>query len=168
MADAAFTAGQNLTAAALNDQFNQIRTRRQQVTQTVNNSTTLVNSTYLTLSVKANTNYIFEALILYTADALADFKFNIALPTGSTLRMATWTNLTSGTALDSPIAHDAITTQPWPMGGVTGVTMSSRPTGAITIGGTAGNCTIQFAQNAAHASNCDLNSQSWMRLTEVA
>lgn len=168
MADAAFVAGQNLTAAALNDQFNLIRMRRQQVAQTVNNSTTLVDSNYLTLSVKANTNYIFEALILYTADAGADFKFNISLPTGSTLRIATWTNLTTGAAIDSPIAHDAITTQPWPMGGVTGTVMSSRPTGVITIGSTAGSCTIQFAQNTATVSNCDLNSQSWIRLTEVA
>jgi hypothetical protein len=168
MADAAFVAGQNLTAAQLNDQFNIMRVRRQQVVQTVTNSTTLVNSNYMTMSVKANTSYIFEALILYTADAGADFKFNIALPSGATQRIATWTNLTSGAALDSPIAHDAITTQPWPMGAVTGTVMSSRPTGVITIGVSAGSCTIQFAQNVATVSNCDLNSGSWIRLTEVA
>lgn len=167
MADADFLASQKLTAAALNAEFNKTRVRRQQVDQTVNNSTTLINSNYLSFSVEASKKYILESAIMYQAAAAADFKFNLSLPSGSSLIIGTWTSLVTAAAVDSTIAHDAIATQPWPMGALTGVTMTSRPTGTISIGGTPGTAVVQFAQNTVNASNCTLVTGSWMRLTEV-
>jgi hypothetical protein len=170
MADASFVSGQYLTAAALNAQINKIRTRRQQVAQTVNNTTTLTSSTYLTLPVEANKFYVFEATIIYTAATAADFRFALSLPTGSSMRLGTWTSgVTAGSGdFGAAIAHDAITTA-FPMGGIGTAfnPMTARPTGVITIGANAGSCTVQFAQETANASDTTLNSQSWIRLTEV-
>lgn len=164
-----FTAGQNITAAALNAAFDITRVAYQSVDQTMNNSTTYVSSTGLTLTIEASSNYLYESLIMFDTNSTADFKQKLLLPAGATVRIARWSSPTTGTAIDSVVEHDAITVVEIASGGVAaGTVMSTRASGLIQNSTAAGSVTVQFAQNAANVSNTLLKTGSWIRLTKVS
>lgn len=165
-----FTAGEDLTAARLNAAFDIIRVVVQVGdSANVNNSTTLVSSTYLTLAVEASAVYLAEYELIYDTNSTADFKSSLTLPAGATVTLARWTSGTTGTAIDSAIEHNADTLVTMSSGGVAvGTRMSCRRAGIVVMSTTAGNATIQFAQNVANVSNTFLSRGSWLRLTKVA
>lgn len=164
-----FVAGQDLTADVLNAAIDVTRTAYQSVDQTVNNTTTYVSSTGLTLSIGASEVHVYESLIMFDTNTSADFKQRLLLPASATVRIARWSSSTVGTAIDTAIEHDAITVTEIQSGGVaSGTIMSTRATGLITNSTAAGSVTLQFAQNAATVVNTVLKIGSWIRLTRVA
>lgn len=148
-----FSAGYDLTAAELNAAFDIQRMKYQETTQTVISSTVFVSSSHLVLPVEASVNYIVEMEIFCTSGATPDFKVNLLLPSGATVRLSADGNTTTTS-----------TTMAFPSDGSTkGVKIS----GLIDMSTAAGNLTIQFAQNTSSASNTVLEIGSWIRLTKV-
>lgn len=164
-------AGQRIRASDFNAAIDAaIQTVYQTADQTRNNNTTYLSSPDLVLPLGiANAVYAFDASILYDTNSTADFKHKALLPSGAVAdRVATWTNTTTGTAVDSVVAHDALTSWDYASGGVaSGTIMCARPCGLITVGATTGMLVIQFAQNTANASNTILKRGSWVSLRRV-
>lgn len=162
-----FSAGQRLTAARLNAALDITRTVYQQADQTVNNSTTFVSSSYLTLPLEANSGYKYELFLIFEANSAADFKHNVLLPAGAGVRHGVWTPVIAVSSTNTTIALDALDATAFNSGALTGTKMTAHPKGIIATGGNAGDVTIQFAQASAHASNAILALGSWMTLTRV-
>lgn len=167
-----FTAGQALSASALNAAFDVVRTKYQAADHAVNNSVTLVSSTDLVFDVDSNASYILEAQLMYDTNSSADVKHALVLPSGSTGLVTTWdsgtdTTSTSLSGIDRSVV-DITNPFTWDSGGITGSIMSSRPGGLISIGNASGTVVYQFAQASADASDTTLKSGSWIRLTRVA
>ena len=164
-----FQAGQSLTAADLNAAFDIRRVAWQTGDQIVNNSTTFVSSTFLTLTVAANSSYVYEALLVWDTNSTADFKHQLLVPAGAAVRQGTWTPTNTVAATNTTIAVDALDAIGYGGGGVAlGTMLTARPVGLIATVGTAGSVTVQFAQGTANASNTTLKTGSWIRLTKVA
>lgn len=143
------------------------------LTQTVNNSTALVNDTELAITTPATnavaSTWIIEGGLLYSSSTVADFKlafagvnvtsFNygpIALATsagGTTGDVTTQGTGTLGTAI-------AI--------GGSGGTAAIGVMGRIITNGAAATLTAQWAQNTLEASNTQVLAGSWLRLTAAS
>lgn len=135
----------------------------------VNNSTTLISSTQLTVPVGANTNYLLEMGLIHTSSTVADIKIGLAVPAGSTTpRIATWTSGVAAAAISDAIFHDALDATSFAGGGLgVGQMFTTRPWAWFTTGATAGNVVLQYAQNTAEASNTILKAGSWMRVSSI-
>ena len=170
-------AGEDLTAGRLNALYDENRTVYQSSDQTVNNSTTLVSSTSLTVTVAANSTYIFDAWLHWESNPTADFKFILSVPAGATGR---WSPICPTDASAPIVGAERINytvfqtealTVSWSGAGddtTTGtIFICARPSGYIVTAGNSGSATIQFAQNVANVSNTRLKTGSWMRLTKV-
>lgn len=164
----AVTAGQKIRASQYNADQDRIRKKYQTADQTRNNSTAFLASPDLVFTVEANAFYVFDSCILYDTNSTADFKHEYLLPAGSGIQIATWTSTTTGAAVDSPVAHDMLTSFSYASGGVaSGTIMCTAPRGLIAIGGTAGTLVIRFAQNTAAVVDTKLKLGSWVELAKV-
>lgn len=160
-----FVAGQDLTASYVNQTIDNAGVMAYQGADSspVNNSTTLVASTYLTIPVVANGFYIYEDNILYDTNSTADFQCLIVCPNFSAngpisrvfLNTSSTITVNADTSLSTAAGGSAVGTV-WPI----------RRSGLLSIG-VAGTVSIQFAQNTANASNTLLKIGSWIRLTRV-
>lgn len=151
----AFLAGQRLTADALNEEFARRRKVYQTADQSVLNSTTFLSSNDLVLSVEANTAYSVDLYFVTEANTTADFKYNILLPSGSVVvKHSRWGGTASDTTVTAAINRQSGDVTTYDLSGVGfGTLVTSKPTAIIVTAGTAGNCTIQFAQNTANNTN---------------
>src|SRR5438445_343567 len=146
-----WAAGNQLTATDLNAAIDRVRCKRQTASQTVNNSITLVNSNDLIFAVKANTKYMMDSLIIYDSNITADFKIKFSVPSGTSVRVSPWCNNTGTDTITGALSHDAIDADNFAAGGVgAGTMITMRPSARITVGSTAGNMVVQFAQNTAN------------------
>lgn len=160
--------GQKLTSASFNNALDIDRTVYQLSDQVVVSSTTLVNSTNLSLSVAANSWYIIMAFIDYMSTTTADIRLNFAGPAGNTCRLASWSLPITETVANGSLQRDAVDNTVFGSGGIGSATMmTANPEGVIATLGTAGTLTIQFAQWASIANNTTLRAGSWMRLIKV-
>ena len=159
------TAGTDLTASLFNATVDNAGVMAYQGADSppVNNSTTLVASTYLTIPVVANGFYIYEDNIMYDSSATADFQYLIVCPNFSANGPISRSFLTAADALtfntDTSLSTAA-------GGGGVGTVRTVMRSGLLSIG-VAGNVSVQFAQNTANASNTLLKIGSWIRLTRV-
>jgi hypothetical protein len=166
-----FTAGSKDSAAVLNAAFNVDRYAFCPTDQSVLNSAVLVNSTYLTLSVAANSTYLFDTLLMFDANTTADFQWNWSLPASSFMRQAFWTSSTAAATADATIFHQAAdSVGPATSGGVAaGTYMTLIPCGIIITAGSGGTAVLQFAQAVANNTNATvLKGGSWIHLRKVA
>lgn len=135
----------------------------------VNNSTSYQSSTYLTVNLEATSTYTYKSLIIYDSNSTADFKHQLALPSGATVRRSTFTAVAAATATNTTIAMDALDTNAFNSGGITsGTYMCCFSMGLVATSGTAGPLTVQFSQATANASNTILKYGSWIELRKVA
>lgn len=152
-----FVAGQKSLAAALNAAFDITRVKCQTgLDQSVTSSTVFVSSTSLVLPVKASALYVFESQMFFSGSTTGNFKMKLLLPTGATVRLADSTG-TSSTSTERAYAAAGST-----------VVSSESPSGFIDLDTTAGDLTIQFAQNTSTTTATTLKLGSWIRLTQVA
>lgn len=119
----------------------------------VSNSTTLQNDDHLTLALEANKTYYFYTQWILTSSTVADFKWRFIVPSGATMD---WTTVSGADVADATLGSSASTT-------------GNRQafiavTGRIMVAGTAGNVTLQWAQNTAEVSSTTMHKGSFLMI----
>lgn len=145
---------------------------------TRNNSTALLDATGLSVTVAANATYLLDGWFYWAANDTADIKFLFSGPTG-------WSGVWSlmGPALNQApvggsgprinyldagtVAHTSALAAPGDSQFAT-VWAAAAPHGQISTAAAAGTFKLQFAQNAANASDTTIKAGSWFRLHRVA
>lgn len=142
---------------------------RKTVTQTVNNSTVLVNDNELLIALPLiNTSYGIEMYITYTSSTVADIKFTFSVPAGATGSFCT-TGLAvgaAGTTGDGQFDATGLTTT-ISIGGA-GQAVGCLITGTINTAAATGNLQFRWAQDTAEVSNTTVNADSWLRVTAIS
>lgn len=133
---------------------------RKTADQSVNNSTTLVNDTHLTVSMEANSTYVVEVVFSFVTLAAADLKTAFSIPSGATSHMMI-------TGPDAQIGYviNGTTADQWP---VTDTTEHAGHYHGVVVTTTAGTFRFQFAQLTAAVGNTTLKANSYIRATRVA
>lgn len=163
----AFLAGQLITASALNALAGAAISLDTDFPKT--SDTTFAN-TGLALPLEANSKYLILCELAVDANTTADAKYNFLLPAGATIVQSIWG---SGAAvgagvLDGTIFHDRVAAASLPVGGVnSGTVITFRPWAVVRTTGTAGNVTLQFAQNTSNATASILKFDSCMRAIKL-
>lgn len=154
-----FVAGQDLTAAALNAAHDVVRIVYQAQDSPGVINTTYVSSTSLVLPIAASRSYYVEFELFYDTNATANIKFKLLLPPNATSRFSRWGNTTNTyqTTTSGEIAFNGV---------AAGTIVSAKPSAYIVNDLTAGDVTLQFAQNTTSGTTI-LKVGSIMRLTRL-
>lgn len=130
---------------------------------TKNNNTTLADVAGLTMPVSGGAKYTFDGFFEYSAHASAAGKFQIIVPTGTTGRVGIFDNDITSAATSSAFAAAGL-----------GVgTKAAVPVRGwlefpnVAAAGAKMEIKVQFAQNAAHASDAVMYTSSWLRLSRT-
>lgn len=137
---------------------------RKTADESVTSSTALQNDDHLVLAAEASATYELEMLLSLLGAAAGDFKFQYALPAGSTMfaRIIYFDpSLSLGNALYTNAA-------PWTAGTDPAFATPVHVVGTLRTGGTAGNLQLTWAQNASNATPTKVLADSYMRLRRVA
>lgn len=128
--------------------------------ETINNSNTLQNDDVLFGPVVASATYDIELWMLQNTNASANFKLDIALPSGAVWQTG---HFDCNHTQVGQMTTNAIT-------GITGTGADAYVMihAAVVIGSTAGTVQVRWAQNVAHASNAIVRAASRLKLTRVA
>jgi hypothetical protein len=142
-------------------------------TQTVNNSTALVNDAELVVAFPAtnaiSTRWGFEAFVSYSSSTVADFKAafagtNVTGLNYAPIALATSAGGTTGDVITQGTTALGTAIQ---IGGSGGMAVALL-TGSIVSNGSAGTLTLQWAQNTLEVSNTQVFLGSWLRLTAIS
>ncbi len=135
--------------------------------ETVNNSDTLQNDDALLLAVGISQKWAFTLFVIYSTGAIPDFKWQLTVPTNGAVRGVRSTAIgesstgAGGTSAPSIAAASAYVEPHHSTAGILLVT-------GIYIGGdTAGNMTLQWAQNTAEVSNTKVLANSYLLAFQV-
>lgn len=136
---------------------------------TVNNSTTPVPVTGLSLTLEPNSTYELSGFISMLASQAADITFSWSYPTGS---LITWTGdglSTGATSSGGSIVRQVrVESDVQALGGVGGsIRTSVLPKGIVTTGSTGGQLTLLMAQFVATADNAIVYSGSYLTATKI-
>lgn len=170
MSVAQFTAGQKLTADLLNAEFNKKRKAYQTSDVSVLNSATFVSSTDMVLSVEASGIYSVSLYLVTDANTTADFKYQFLLPTGAVcVKHSRWGGAAADTTENAAVHRQSADQVGYDLSGIgAGTRVTSKPEAVIVISSTPGNCTFQYSQNTANATNASfLFAGSWMMLEKL-
>lgn len=170
MTVAQFTAGQKLTADLLNAEFNKKRKVYQTSDVSVLNSAVFVSSTDMVLSVEASGIYTCSLYLITDANTTADFKYKLLLPTGAVVvKHSRWGGSSADTTENAAVHRQSADQDNYDLSGIgAGTRVTSKPECVIVISSTAGNCTLQYAQNTANNTNASiLFAGSWMELDKL-
>lgn len=167
-----FVPGQQLQAAPVNTALDNVRTTKLLFADlTVNNNTTISNSTDLVAAVVANAWYTFDSLVRYDSGTTPDVKLQLTGPTGTAFTLARWGAGTGATGTVNSIDQGVtLGTTTWVQafgGAGAGTSMTARVAGYFVVSTTAGNLQLGFAQNTANVSNTLLRQGTWFALTRV-
>lgn len=163
-----FAAGQNATAALLNNAPT-ILSARKTTALTRNNTTATVTDTELTVAVVASSVWAVMANLYYTAATAADAAFNLAVPAGATYQFSPWGVQVGATSTTDTINVGVSSSANLPVGGVgTGLPLLAALRATVVVGGSAGSVAIRFAQNTLSATDTVLHIGSWMLLVRLA
>lgn len=165
-----YRAGADLTAALLNG-YPLPLTRIKTTPFVVNDQASLQTDSELTIPVPASTSWALDSCLFYTATAVADVNFGLAVPAGAThLQCGNGLQLGAGSAVGTIDMTSKLNSAVGVSAGAvgTGTTLMCPFTASITISTTAGNIAIRFCQWAAEATNATLLAGSWMILTRTA
>lgn len=151
-------AGQRVTATLLASMQRNVIVAT--TTQTVTNSATLVSDNELVFPLAASAIYLVEFSLLFNStSATGDVKVQWSVPSGSTgLRHVMGPTNNSATFTDRQDTNVKICAHGFTTNGVSQLEAGGASTdtlvyerGVVTTGSTAGNVTVQWAQNAATA-----------------
>lgn len=139
-------------------------------TQTVNNSTALVNDTELFIAFPAtggvSTRWSIEGWIAYTSTIVADFQVTFAAHANITGREYTFTGLaTTATGTTGDFTAQRVTGSA-ALGGA-GAAAGIGINGFFSSNGLAGTLQLQWAQNTLEATNTQVFSGSWLKVTAI-
>lgn len=140
-------------------------------TETVTSSTTFQNDDELFLPGVANAQYHFTLLLLHSAGTTGKFKMQFAAPTGATVSWGVHSahiNMTSSTTVADMSLPSRVLADAQQMGGgnLTGTTAFIE--GVFTTSSTAGNLTLQWAQNVSDAAATQVRAGSVLKMKRVA
>lgn len=152
-----FSAGQILTAQALNDAL-PLAPAVKSSDETVSASTTLQNDDHLFITVSANSVYVLEFEGMQNSSAAGDLKATFSVPAGTTGTLF---------GLDAAIPFAGTSLTGTLVFGGTAAATYFRVAGRVVTAGTAGTLRVQFAQNAASGSS-SLLTGTFLRLTKVS
>lgn len=131
---------------------------------------------HLTLVVAANTDYVLDGLLRYSATTpSAGISFGWTAPASATMD---W-NPGVAAAYDAqgtPSIEQqslAVTTTAGGVGLSTGgagnlFIIAARPYGLLRVAGTAGSITLRWSQNASHVDATVVRANSWLRITKIS
>lgn len=151
--------------SVINDNFtnlnNQVKIIYKSADETVNNSTTLQNDDHLILPVGANEVWAFTLCLLFRSGTTPDLKYAFTAPSGATVQFLS-------TIYFDSIGDGASTTVATIPGNGTTVTVVDTATGVITASNTAGNMTLQWAQNVQNSSDTKVLAGSYIIAHKLA
>jgi hypothetical protein len=119
--------------------------------------TTLTIDADMQVSVEANTEYSFDAYLIFASGTVEDFKFGLQVPASTTVD---WNHTGDANSLVTGTESTVV------VGVGSGVAANKHHhvTGAIHVAGTAGTFGITWAQNTSGGNNTTFRKGSWMRL----
>jgi hypothetical protein len=170
----AFTAGQTLTAAALNALVPleaQLSSDQSKIS-----NTTFADLADLTLAVEANATYELTGLFVATsaANAAGDVKYRFSYPANATMTLTgpgPHNSLASGSQADGEwfyvLLDTATPTADIPYGAST-AGAAAIINGKLVVGATAGNLVVGWAQQASNANATVFKAGSYIRLRRTA
>lgn len=153
----AFTAGQKLTAQALNDAL-PLAPAVKSADETVTTNTSLQNDDHLFLTVSANSVYTLELEGAQNSSAAGDLKAVFSVPAGTTGTLC---------GLDGAIPFAGTSLTGTLVFGGTAADAYFRVFGRVVTAGTAGTLRLTWAQNASSGSST-LKTGTMLRLTKVS
>ncbi len=139
---------------------------RKTADQTINNSEVLVNDAHLVLPVLANEIWFIEmSLMLWQANATADWNFGWAYPVATTMKWGTDSDYWKATAVqdlqeetEQAVAMNALAAQ------ILGIALRA----IVIVGGNAGNINLQWAQLVATEANNTIKENSCLIAHKLA
>lgn len=142
----------------------------------VNNSTTLVPDTVLTVTMPTAGRFHFQGVIFYSSSVTADFKLGILAPTGAITR---WSAVGAATTVSSGVGSGQwrAVSAPGPtvltitLGGDgvgAGSMLSSVYQGSVVMGGTGGTFQVQYAQQTLDPTDTVVYSHSRLEMWRVS
>lgn len=136
-------------------------------TRTLN--TTLADDNELTLAVEANKTYVFSCVLIYLGDDGGDLKVQFNGPAGATLAATALRPQDTTTAATTNTIWNSITLgSSRAMGAVDAVNVVAKFDGILRTAGTAGNFTLQWAQNTSFGTGTTILTDSFIKLQEIA
>jgi hypothetical protein len=169
-----FTAGQTLTAAALNALVPLEAQLSSDQSKTSN--TTFADLTDLTLAVEANATYQVEGLFIATsaANAAGDVKYRFSYPANATMTITgpgPHNSLASGSQADGEwfyvLLDNSSPTADIPYGAST-AGAAAIINGKLVVGATAGDLVVGWAQQSSNANATVFKAGSYIRLRRTA
>lgn len=155
MAD--WNVGQRITATRLTNAFPLASSKLADTSKS--STTTVAADPDLALPGEASRVYVVRASLLYSGNATPDIKFTWFAPTGAT--MANWRYLGNGTggeALSARGIASTLTTEVFQA--CDGSDDAFDMWGTLTMGSTAGDFGVAWAQNSSSASACTVKATS--------
>jgi hypothetical protein len=135
------------------NRFPPISIVRKTTSQSVNNSTTLVDDNQLQLELANNETVYFEAVIRYSGDSTADIKIAFVAPAGATIRWDNYGSIHVGVGDTVTISNTEVSEGGIRAFGAAAGIRTINIRGYVQMGSTSGPLKMQFAQNSADASN---------------
>lgn len=166
-----FPAGAKIRADEINEAFGLLAMAVNDTA--VTNSTTAVSAAGLVLPLEADTQYVLDGYIAYSAGAAGDMQIRLHEPIGGWAGHWNFFGLQPG-AINSVGELNAVT-----IGGfgsllllagsdAFGGTLAARLLGFVATDENAGNLTVQFAQGASSGTPTVIRAGSWIRARKAS
>lgn len=125
---------------------------------------TITNDSDLLVAVTANTDYLIECHMYYSAATnVPDFKAQLIVPAGATLLFAELGAGSASTSSTASMSTRALPDATNSIAGTIGATsMAWRARGILRVGAAAGNLQVMWAQNVTDANGTTLLANSWL------
>ena len=138
---------------------------RKSANESVTSSTTLQDDDELLFSAAANTDYIFDMYVDFTAHASGDMKFDFTGPSGASINLGEreYADILDDQGADHISAFSTADTA----AGQGAFHVFLRFHGTISIAGTAGTVQFRWAQNASHGTATIVYAGSYLRAMKV-
>lgn len=165
-----FLAGQRLTASLLTSAQSQVVRKTADESRTA--TTTFADDTHLVFAAEASAVYTMWGWIKYFADPTPDLKIQMAVPTGCLGEWA-WIMPGSGTLASGTAGYSVRTeTNDVNVGragyGTSDSQHNTPISGLFRMSSTAGNISLQWAQNSSSATATILYTDSWLMFQRIA
>jgi hypothetical protein len=151
---------------AIWNRFPTLSVVRRTTSQTVNNSTTLVDDTQLKLELAASETVYFEAVVRYSGDDTADIKIAFVGPTGATIRWDNYNSIFINTSDVVTVSTGEViegNSRSFGCAAASGLrTLNIK--GYVQTSTTAGALQMQFAQAAAVAADTTIQFNSVLKV----
>lgn len=168
MAKPVFATNDVPTATQFNSWLVNIGYAYKSATENVTSSTALQVDDDLVVAVEANAQYHLVLQLAYGGAAAADLKVLIRTPTGGTFNGMAVAVVSSGASQQDiqTMAYVANTSEVF---GILGAGPTwGRVEGILVTAGTAGNCQIEWAQNASNATPTSLYAGTFLSLRRMS